>query len=74
MKSSLEKQNRRTGKYADILAKAAKQLGTIDAAESWLAEPAMGLDQRRPIDLLSTPEGVQLVEEFLTRLEYGIYT
>ena len=62
-----------SGEYADILAKAAKQLGTIEAAESWLAEPAMGLDQRRPIDLLSTPAGVQLVEEFLTRLEYGIY-
>ena len=74
MKSHSGKQSRRAGKYADILAKATKQLGTIDAAESWLAEPAMGLDQRRPIDLLSTPEGVQLVEEFLTRLEYGIYT
>ena len=29
---------------------------------------------RRPIDLLSTPAGVKLVEEFLGRLKYGVYT
>ena len=33
--------------------------------------PAVGLDQRRPIDLLTTPAGVELVEEHLGRLEYG---
>lgn len=34
----------------------------------------MALDQRKPIDLLSTPAGVESVEDHLTRLEYGIYT
>ena len=60
--------------YAAILAKAVAQFGTAEAAERWVAAPAMGLDQRRPIDLLTTPAGVQLVEEFLARLEYGVYT
>jgi uncharacterized protein (DUF2384 family) len=31
----------------------------------------MALEQRKPIDLLSTPAGV---EDHLTRLEYGVYT
>jgi uncharacterized protein (DUF2384 family) len=31
------------------------------------------LNQRRPIDLLATTAGVELVEEFLERLEYGVY-
>ena len=29
---------------------------------------------RKPIDLLSTPAGVESVEDHLTRLEYGVYT
>jgi uncharacterized protein (DUF2384 family) len=28
----------------------------------------------RPIDLLSTPAGVELVETLLERIEYGVYT
>ena len=39
-----------------------------------LQQPALGLEQRRPIDLLRTPAGVKLVEDFLGRLEYGVYT
>lgn len=41
-------------------------------AEQWLERPAIGLDQRRPIDLLGTPAGVELVEDYLERLEYGV--
>lgn len=59
---------------AEIVAKAVAQFGTHEAAERWLSAPAMGLDQRRPVDLLSTPAGVLLVEDFLTRLAYGVYT
>ncbi|HEV3423731.1 MAG TPA: antitoxin Xre/MbcA/ParS toxin-binding domain-containing protein [Paraburkholderia sp.] len=32
-----------------------------------------GLEQRCPIDLLSTPAGVELVEDLLERMEYGVY-
>ena len=48
--------------------------GSQEEAEEWLRRPAMGLDQRRPIDLLATPAGVELVEDFLGRLKYGVYT
>jgi putative toxin-antitoxin system antitoxin component (TIGR02293 family) len=64
----------RTWKFAEILTRATLALGSKAAAEEWLAQPATGLDQRRPIDLLTTPAGVELVEDFLGRMEYGVYT
>jgi putative toxin-antitoxin system antitoxin component (TIGR02293 family) len=56
-----------------ILAKATEMFGSQQEAEQWLERPAIGLNRRRPIDLLATPAGVELVEDFLKRLEYGVY-
>jgi putative toxin-antitoxin system antitoxin component (TIGR02293 family) len=67
-------QSGRAWKFAEILAKATRVLGSQDEAEQWLRRPAIGLDQQRPIDLLTTPAGVQLVEDYLGRLEYNVYT
>jgi putative toxin-antitoxin system antitoxin component (TIGR02293 family) len=67
-------QSGRTWKFAEILGQATALLGSQDAAEEWLERPAMALNQRRPIDLLSTPAGIESVEELLGRLEYGVYT
>ena len=66
-------QSGRLWKFAEILARASTLLGSQEAAERWLEEPAIGLDQRRPIDLLSTPAGVDTLETHLTRIEYGVY-
>jgi putative toxin-antitoxin system antitoxin component (TIGR02293 family) len=68
-----QEQSGRTWKFAEILAKATAVLGSQAEAEQWLERPAMGLDQRRPIDLLATPAGVKIVEDFLERIEYGVY-
>lgn len=68
-----KEQSGRTWKFAEILAKATEVLGSQEEAEQWMERPAIGLDQRRPIDLLETPAGVELVEDFLRRLEYGVY-
>ena len=68
-----QEQSGRTWKFAEILAKATELLGSQEEAEQWLESPAIGLDQRRPIDLLQTPAGVELVEDYLTQLEYGVY-
>jgi putative toxin-antitoxin system antitoxin component (TIGR02293 family) len=57
----------------EILAKATEIFGSQEEAVRWLDQPALGLEQRRPIDLLETPAGVKLVEDFLGRLEYGVY-
>lgn len=68
-----QEQSGRTWKFAEILAKATDIFGSQAEAEQWLERPAVGLDQRRPIDLLATPAGVELVEDHLDRLEYGVY-
>jgi putative toxin-antitoxin system antitoxin component (TIGR02293 family) len=67
-------QSGRTWKFAEILGRAIELFGSQDEAEEWLERPAMALDQRKPIDLLSTPAGVESLEDHLTRLEYGVYT
>ncbi len=48
-------------------------LGSQEAAERWLGSAAIGLDRRRPIDLLKSTEGCELVKTLLTRMEYGVY-
>lgn len=68
------KQSEPPGKLAEILAKGTKVLGSQRDAEEWLERPAIGLNQRRPIDLLATPAGSEIIETFLTRIEYGVYT
>jgi putative toxin-antitoxin system antitoxin component (TIGR02293 family) len=68
-----QEQSGRAWKFAEILAKATDVLGSQGEAEQWLERPAIGLDQRCPIDLLGTPAGVELVEDYLMRLEYGVY-
>ena len=67
-------QSGRTWKFAEILAKATRVLGSQGEAEEWLKRPAIGLNRQRPIDLLTTPAGAKLVETYLGRLEYGVYT
>lgn len=70
---SLE-QSGRAWKFAEILGRATEVLGSQEEAEQWLERPAMALDGHKPIDLLSTPAGVETIEDHLTRLEYGVYT
>jgi putative toxin-antitoxin system antitoxin component (TIGR02293 family) len=66
-------QSGRVWKFAEILAKATEVFGSQQEAEHWLERPATGLDRRRPIDLIATPAGRALVEDFLGRIEYGVY-
>ena len=67
-------QTARIWKLAEIVAKATEVFGSREEAEQWLERPAIGLNQRRPIDLLATPAGVEMVESFLERVDYGVYT
>jgi putative toxin-antitoxin system antitoxin component (TIGR02293 family) len=67
-------QSGRVFKFAEVLAKATDVFGSQEQAEAWLSRPAVGLNQQRPIDLLTTAAGVELVESFLTRLDYGVYS
>ena len=67
-------QSGRIWKFAEILGRATELFGSQAEAEAWLERPALALDDRRPIDLLSTPAGVESIDDLLTRLEYGVYT
>lgn len=66
-------QSNRTWKFAEILGRATEIFGSKEEAESWMNSPAIGLDQRRPIDLMATAVGTEAVEDYLTRIEYGVY-
>lgn len=60
--------------FARVLARATDVLGGQDAALDWLTRPAMALERRRPVDLLTTSVGVQMVEDHLTRTDFGVHT
>jgi len=66
-------QSNRTWRFAEIFAQASDVMGSDEAAEAWMTEPATGLSNRKPVDLLATSAGVEAISEYLTRLEYGVY-
>ncbi len=66
-------QSGRVWKFAEILAKATEVMGSQRDAEEWLKEPAIGLNGYKPVDLLTTSAGAELVERFLGQIEYGVY-
>ena len=48
-------------------------LGSAEAANEWLNTEAMGLEFRKPIDLVSTSPGAEAVKTLLQRMKYGVY-
>ena len=42
-------------------------------ARAWMSSPNAALGGASPLALLDTAEGVRLVDEVLTRLEFGVY-
>jgi putative toxin-antitoxin system antitoxin component (TIGR02293 family) len=59
--------------FAEILAKATAVCGDRELAELWMSDAAIGLGGQRPIEMLRTFQGAELVDEFLTRLAFGVY-
>lgn len=66
-------QSSRAWKFAEIVARATPVFGCQAAAEKRLAEPARALGGRKPIELLPTRPGTQLVEDLLEQLDRGVY-
>ena len=58
----------------DVEQLAIRVLGSEEAADTWMARPQLGLDGRRPLDLIGTAPGTRLVTDLLLRMEAGIYT
>lgn len=61
-------------RFAQILALAIDVFGSKQEAVRWLREPAYGLEQKRPVELLSTPAGLDMVRRYLNRVDAGVYT
>ncbi|WP_137822535.1 antitoxin Xre/MbcA/ParS toxin-binding domain-containing protein [Pseudomonas sp. D(2018)] len=60
-------------RYAETLARATRIFGSREKAERWMVTPALGLEQRRPIEMLASAEDLEVLETFLGRIEYGVY-
>ena len=58
----------------DVEQLAIRVLGSKEAADMWMTRPQLGLDGRRPIDLIGTAPGTQLMTDLPLRMEAGIYT
>jgi putative toxin-antitoxin system antitoxin component (TIGR02293 family) len=56
-----------------VRAMAKEVLGSVEAANEWLMSEAMGLEFRKPIDLVSTSPGAEAVKTLLQRMRYGVY-
>ena len=63
----------RVWQFAQMLVKAEDIFGTNERAARWLLNPAMALENQRPIDLLTTPIGTQLVDDVIERIRHGVY-
>lgn len=47
--------------------------GNEQAADEWLHSEALGLEFRKPIDLIGTASGVEAVTILLLRMMHGVY-
>lgn len=56
-----------------VLRSAIGVLGSEEEAERWLSEPAIAFRGERPLDLLATRQGTQVVFDQLVRMHHGVY-
>ncbi len=66
-------QSGRVWQFAELFANAEDVLGSQESAVEWMMSPAMALENRRPIELLTTPIGAQLVGDVIERMRHGVY-
>ncbi|MOA38211.1 hypothetical protein D3C78_1598690 [compost metagenome] len=59
--------------FVQILMQAEVVFGSRQLAAKWITKPALGLESYPPIDLLTNPQGAELVADFLGRIEYCVY-
>ena len=67
-------ESERVDRLARIALRATNVLGSAELAQRWLETPNGGLNGRRPLELLASDEETRLVEDILTRIEYGVYS
>jgi len=59
--------------FAHTLEHATHVFGSQPFAEDWLGKPCKYLDGQVPLELIDNSLGFQVVEDYLTRIEHGVY-
>jgi putative toxin-antitoxin system antitoxin component (TIGR02293 family) len=67
-------QTAQTYEFAELYAKAHEIFGSTEVADSWFQTPARQLSDEKPIELLTTPPGLQRVRDYLAQIDYGVYS
>ncbi|QEM11839.1 antitoxin Xre/MbcA/ParS toxin-binding domain-containing protein [Mucilaginibacter rubeus] len=49
-------------------------LGDTATVDKWLVRPNMALGDKQPLELLDTSEGLRMVNDVLSQIEYGFYS
>jgi putative toxin-antitoxin system antitoxin component (TIGR02293 family) len=57
-----------------VVAHAVAVFGDEHKASHWLSTPLPLFNNRAPSELLESDEGIQLVEETLTRIEHNVFS
>jgi putative toxin-antitoxin system antitoxin component (TIGR02293 family) len=57
----------------EVTEQATRVLGSREAAEKWLSQKAVALEDEKPMNLLCSAPGIEAIKELLTRIEYGVY-
>ncbi|MEW6612436.1 MAG: type II toxin-antitoxin system Xre/ParS family antitoxin [Pseudomonadota bacterium] len=61
-------------RLARVFALAEEVLEDEDSARDWLRTPQFGLDNRVPMELLTSEAGTREVENLLKRIEHAVYS
>jgi putative toxin-antitoxin system antitoxin component (TIGR02293 family) len=56
-----------------ILQRCVEVFEDLEKAKRWLKSPNYALGNQVPLQLLDTTEGIELVRDTLTRIEYGVF-
>ena len=59
--------------YAKVLESAMNVFGSQKLAEEWLGRPCKYLEVDAPLDIIDNALGYRIVQDYLKRIEYGVY-
>jgi putative toxin-antitoxin system antitoxin component (TIGR02293 family) len=59
--------------WAQLLAFGKKVFSEETVFQDWMRRPNMALGENRPLDLLDTRQGVELLLQLLGQIEHGVY-
>lgn len=58
---------------AEVILRGTEVMGSQQSLEAWLHSTFTSLDDRKPIDIMDTSIGTQLILNMLGRIEHGVY-